>query len=223
MECPCCKRGFVSDADAPDFSQDVLMFQETLKYLSSEESPLLKIDTKFQETKANYEGWKMTLVDCMDDLRDHERMGKELKDIEIEHQRLLEDISHYQSKFRKQQSELDDLQSTHGELHDLLDASKRWGEDAYRVSEKRMQIAQKSIDLAASVGGDMKRDLKAVERDLNKMIEEKDECTNKLNNLSREMGQINTTNSNLAQQVRLSINAFESGLFGTFVLLRRQH
>lgn len=177
------------------------MFQDTLTYLSSEESPLFKVDAKYQETRANYEGWKKTLVDCMDDLRDHQRMSQELKDLESEHQRLLEDISHYQSKLRKQQSELDDLQSTHGELRDLVEMSKRWGEDAYRVSEKRMQIAQKSIDLAASVGGDMKRDLKTVERDLNRMIEEKDDYTNKLNNLSRELGQINMTNSNLSQQV----------------------
>ena len=126
-------------------------------------------------------------------------MSQEMKDVEQENQRLVDDIAHYQTKARNQASDIEDVKRSDEELRDVVELSRRWSEDAGRIAVKRMQIAQKKIDLSATVA-DPDRDLKTVERDLNRMMEEKDDWANKIVNLNREASQFNTEISRLAEQ-----------------------
>lgn len=190
-----------------------------MDFLASDNSPLLRIDSQYRDMKANYEGWKETVAEYTDDLRDYFRMSKELRDAEKEHQRLLDDISHYNTKIRKQKSDVQDLQQTDDEMRDIVDLSKRWSEDAARIAEKGMQVAQKKVDLSASIS-DTGRDLRTVERDLNNLMEQKDELANKITNLNREMTQINTAVNNLSAQV--SSRAFVSALVVPFLTVALQ-
>jgi DNA repair exonuclease SbcCD ATPase subunit len=193
FSCPCCVRD-LEDEDS------LRLFQETLAALASDTSPLLKVDARHQETKAKYVEWKKIVVECMDDLRDYQRMNKEMNDTEKEHQRLSEDASHFQAKLRNQKSEKTDLQVSDEELRDIAELSKRWSEDAGRLAEKRMQIGQKELDLSASVT-DSGRDLKTVEREMNEKMEEKDMLSNKINTLNREATKLNTLLANLSSSV----------------------
>jgi predicted nucleic acid-binding Zn-ribbon protein len=197
------------------------VFQDTLTELMSDTSPLLKVDPKYRELKANYESWKTVLTGCMDDLRDYERMNQEMSEVDNQNHRLRDDVAHYQTKLRDQKKDTTDLQVADEELRELLDVTKRWSEDAGRISEKRAKIVQEQEVLTAS-NADFGRDVTTVELELNRMNEEKDELANKISALNREMSGLNNRAAGFAAQAA-NMDRLARGKEETFAAERKNH
>jgi DNA repair exonuclease SbcCD ATPase subunit len=198
--CPCCRREFnkLAEFDA---------FKEALDDLKDvERSVLLRSNRdkveKSRAAKVNYQRWRKAASETMHDVLESNRLTTELKDIEV----VINDI---EQELAARQSELDGLTATcselqidANELRDLVDSTKRWSEDARRLSRKKMEIGQKQVDLSISTSHITDRDLQTVEDDLSKRTAEKDELTNKINSLNKTMSELNTKIAQLSQQVR---------------------
>lgn len=195
--CPCCKRDFITDESSPGFTEDVQLFMDTLEELGSASSPLLRTDPREAQGKEQYENWRKLVSECMDDARDYRRVSKELSDVESEHSRLSDDFRRRQTALKQQREEKDDLGRTEDELRELADVAKRWLGEAQRIADKHIQIGQQQLDLTATLG-DCSRDIKDVERDLNRKMADKDDLGDKINELNKEMTQLNQVISDLS-------------------------
>lgn len=176
MECPCCK----TRLNTPEQAK---VLQDALDFLGSEISPLVsKAHVHEAELKPKYEAWKRVVVSCMDDVRDFHRIGQEICELEKNTQVLVDDTTRTRDLLKKQEALKVDLETDDGDLRELLDMTKRWCDDGNKIVEKRMSIVQKQLDLNRSMP-ETGRDLKTVERDIAKKLEEKEEIASKVSNL----------------------------------------
>ena len=177
---------------------------ESMNYLMKE-SDFVQFDEaeadRYREIKATYQRWKKFVSDNMDDLRDFCRMTDEAAGLEKELQTLDDDVSRNKTNLDRQKDQAAEIQTEVDQLRELGNAAKRWSEDAGRIAEKRMQIAQKYSDLNASAVDDGRRDLRAVEKDIDTRTEEKDNLSNKNSKLNKEMANLNNKISALSSQV----------------------
>lgn len=187
------------NADATEkFSKsiDSLLDENTSKLLNIDHAAV----EKFRTEKATYQRWRKVIEDNVDDVRDYGRMNDEWADVEMAIERLQADLDHHQSKALNQNELLVESQPAAEELRGLVDAAKRWSNDANRIADKKIEINQKLTDLSATTAH-TGRDLRSVEREMNDKMEEKDNLTNKINKLNREMSSLNNQISQLSSQV----------------------
>lgn len=176
MECPCCKNHLNTPEEAR-------ILQDALEFLGSENSPLVsKTHAHEAELKPKYEGWKSVVVSCMDDVRDFYRIDQEIRELEKNMQTLIDDTNRIRDLVKKQEAFKSDLDSDDRDLRELLELTKRWCDDGNKIVQKRMSVAQKQLDLNTSMP-ETGRDLKTVERDIAKKLEEKEEIASKVSNL----------------------------------------
>lgn len=158
-------------------------------------------------TKKNFERWRKTISNSMGDISEHKRLV-------VESQNLTNTVKELEAAVAEQEQELltlntdkDDIQSRVDDLRVLSDLTKRWVEDANRMSTKKMRINSKNDDLSMSMTAMStmagNRDLRTVERELEEKREEKDTLMTRIARLNKEMTQLNTRVSNLSQQVRV--------------------
>lgn len=200
MACPCCKAPVTT-------SEKAKTIQDTLKFFSSEDSPFFtKTNSHEVGLKPKYEAWKSVVSSCMDDVRDYHRIDQEIRNLESNTQVLIDETNRIRDRQKKQESHKVDLESDDRDLRELLDMTKRWCNDGAKIAEKRMSIVQKQLDLSTSLP-DTGRDLKTVERDIAKKLEEKEDIASKISNLLKaQQGMIGKI-SLLNGSVRLSLSS----------------
>jgi chromosome segregation ATPase len=190
------------NADATEkFSKsiDSLLDENTSKLLNIDHDAI----EKFRTEKSTYQRWRKVIEDNVDDVRDFNRMNDEWTEVETAIERLQADLDHHQAKANDQNGLLVEAQPAADELRGLVDAAKRWSDDANRIADKKIEINQKLTDLSATTAH-TGRDLRSVEREMNDKMEEKDNLTNKINKLNREMTSLNNQISQLSSQVSYS-------------------
>lgn len=197
MECPCCSREMNADA-TEKFSKsiDSLLDENTSKLLNIDHAAV----EKFRTEKSTYQRWRKVIEDNVDDVRDFNRMNDEWTEVETAIERLQADLDHHQAKANDQNELLVESQPAADELRGLVDAAKSWSDDANRIADKKIEINQKLTDLSATTAH-TGRDLRSVEREMNDKMEDKDNLTNKINKLNREMTSLNNQISQLSSQV----------------------
>jgi len=191
--CPCCKRSL-------DSEQEVGSFQEQLKFLGSDDSPLIKLDETSKIARANYQRWKQIVSDNKNDVMEYRRLVNEANDLEGVIEELASTLSEKQQQLEQADGELSDLQNKVEELREYLDTSKRWTEAASRIAEKRMQVNQKQTDLSMSSSDFGGRDLKTVENDYAEKSERLSQYMDKIGKLNKEMQALNNLMSQLQGQ-----------------------
>lgn len=198
--CPCCRRDFdtVADFDMFEASLDEMKDVERSELLRSNRQQA----EKSRAAKAHYQRWRKAVSETMHDVLEFNRITTEVKDTEVVINDIEEELSTRQSELDGLKVTCSDLQTEADELRDLVDSTKRWTEDARRLSRKKMEIGQKQVDLSISTSHIADRDLQTVEDDLNKRIAEKDELMNKINNLNKVMSELNNKIVTLSAQVR---------------------
>lgn len=199
MECPCCK--------APVASQEhAKVLQETLDLFGSESSPFItKTNSHEAGLKPKYEGWKSAVASCMDDVRDYHRIDQEIRDLEKNTQDLIDDTNRIRELLKKREAFKVDLEADDRDLRELLDMTKRWCDDGTKIVEKRMSIVQKQLDLNTSLP-DVDRDLKSVEGDIAKKLEEKEDIASKISNLLKSHQSIINKITSLSGMVCVSLS-----------------
>ena len=198
MECPCCKTPVTTFENATSI-------QETLTFFSSENSPFIaKADAHELELKPKYEAWKSVVASCMDDVRDFHRIDQEICNLEPSTQVLSDEVNRIRDRQKLQESHKTDLEADDRDLRELLDLTKRWCNDGTKIVEKRMGIVQKQMDLQTSLP-DTGRDLKTVERDIAKKLEEKEDIASKISNLLKSQQSMIGKISLLNGSVRVSL------------------
>jgi DNA repair exonuclease SbcCD ATPase subunit len=197
MECPCCSRE-MGNGELEEFSRSMNAL------LDEDTSKLLKVDQaaveQYRNDKSTYQRWRKVIADNMDDVRVFRRMTDESTEAETATERLQADLTHHQAKANDQKELLAESQPVADELRALVDAAKRWSEDANRIADKKIEINQKHADLSASTAH-TGRDLRTVEREMAEKMEDKDNLTNKINKLNKEMSSLNNLLSQLSSQV----------------------
>jgi chromosome segregation ATPase len=199
VQCPCCCRNF-------EGMDDFRKFKESLDRMKDiETSELLRANRqeveKSRAVKADYQRWRKVVSETMHDVIDWTRMSTEAKDTELAISDIEAELATYQNDVSTSQSSIAEMQTEEQDLHNLVDSTKRFAEDAGRLSRKKMEIFQKKSDLSVFAGNCADRDLKQVEKDLNKRQAEKDELNNMINELNRKMTILNNKITNLSTKV----------------------
>jgi chromosome segregation ATPase len=198
--CPCCRREFKTIAEFDTFNEAL----DDLKDV--ERSVLLRSNRdkveKSRAAKANYQRWRKAVSETMHDVLEFNRLTTEVKDIDVVVHDIEQEVAAHQSELDGLSATCSELLTDADELRDLVDSTKRWTEDARRLSRKKMEIGQKQVDLSISTSDMTDRDLETVEDDLSKRTAEKDELMNKINGLNKIMSELNTKIAQLSQQVR---------------------
>lgn len=194
-ECPCCRRGLRT-------AEEKRVFETTMMEMIREPSVLVKAGTAeaYNKVKEQLTLWKKAVSDNMSDVRDLLRLTKESKELEKDVKELEAAVIELQQSTKAQKSEVDDIQLEGNELRDIVDASKRWTEDARRIAEQKVLIEQKRLDLSI-LNPNQDRDLRTVENEFSALMEEKDKFTNDINDLNKQMTQLNEMITNSASQV----------------------
>ena len=157
----------------------------------------------------SYKKWKQTLQDSVGELLSMARLKEDSDKLQQEVQRLEKEAAQYREKLGQDKKEMVSAKEEAVELRSLLDASKRWLEDAARIAAKKNQVLQKLEGLTEDTG-DGGRDLETMERDLAEKVEQKDANMMKINELNGEMTTLNNIVTDLATKVssNLTVSAF---------------
>jgi chromosome segregation ATPase len=208
MKCPCCTRAF--EAGSLDETKKLVKaFQDTVNELGDKEnSPLLQMSKEIvnsaRAAKKNYQTWRNSINENMSDLMEHNRITAELGGLEATVNELEASVASHQAQLDALNDERIETQNEANDLRSLVELSKRWMDDAGRVSSKKLRISQKNADLSLSVTSATNtnnRNLRTVERDIELKMEEKDTLMSKVMRLNKEMTGINTNISNISTQV----------------------
>lgn len=185
-----------------------MVYQSSLRALSSADSALNKTDEVTKLSKEKYQEWRGIVKDARDEALEYERLRNEVDELE-KRIRLQEPTLNDLSK------ELDSTNETAlilkgelGELREMQTAAKQWNDAALKIAGLRDQVVQKEDEFrllsSDKVGG---RDLKQVTDNITDLEKKKDEYIEKVNSLNREMSQLNDEVSSLAQTAtRLETN-----------------
>lgn len=185
-----------------------MVYQSSLRALSSADSALNKTDEATKLSKEKYQEWRGIVKDSRDEALEYERLRNEVDELE-KRIRLQEPTLNDLSK------ELDSTNETAlilkgelGELREMQTAAKQWNDAALKIAGLRDQVVQKEDEFrllsSDKVGG---RDLKQVTDNITDLEKKKDEYIEKVNSLNREMSQLNDEVSSLAQTAtRLETN-----------------
>jgi DNA repair protein RAD50 len=167
---------------------------------------LTEIDEKaiehYKNLKETYQGWKEQVEKMSDDLRDVKRLDNELSDHTKDVEKFENELGRYRRMIVDDIERRDEATVAFTEIRELFDVAKRWSTDVARIVGKKMQINQKTMDLPFSGNDGPRRDLETVEREMTRNIKEKDTLMLKINDLNREMMNLNNEVSDLATKVR---------------------
>jgi DNA repair protein RAD50 len=195
LECPCCKRSM--DAGVAE------TFDSTMKRMA-ENSELFISDPaaqeKYQKSKAIYQNVRTIFEKEIDKLQDFRRLTGEAAVLEKELKRCSGEVLQLQTLLKEKSEAKDEVQKEYDELRSLCEITRRWVDDANRISQKKIDIKQKQSDLRVSVV-DSSRDFRTVERSIAELKEEKETLTNKIFRLNKEMTNLNTATANKSAQV----------------------
>lgn len=187
LQCPCCKRDYgIGEIEDKQFYALIKQFVNEAAGSSDQETR-----EQHQEEADQLESWRKTVYDNLTPLRDYLRITEEVKELEHEIQQLERERNRGQDSLKEKKDELDDIEREVNGLRELLDAINRAVEDANRIGTTKMRISQKRADLSFNTPN-CDRDLRTVEKDMNRQMEEKDALTNKINELNKEMSHLNT-------------------------------
>jgi DNA repair protein RAD50 len=163
---------------------------------------LTEIDEKaiehYKNLKETYQGWKEQVEKMSDDLRDVKRLDNELSDHTKDVEKFENELGRYRRMIVDDIERRDEATVAFTEIRELFDVAKRWSTDVARIVGKKMQINQKTMDLPFSGNDGPRRDLETVEREMTRNIKEKDTLMLKINDLNREMMNLNNEVSDLA-------------------------
>ena len=176
VACPCCTRDFT----APE---EIETFQNQMQLLGGDKTPLLKGDETSQSARSLYQEWRNVVADNMNGVLDYRRLANEVNELET---RMMELESAHKTKteqFEKEKGAASDFEMEEKDIHEILDATKRYIDAAKRISQKRIEVNQKQIDLSMSHSDFGGRDLRTVERELQDRLDKKDQHSNMVRNL----------------------------------------
>jgi predicted transcriptional regulator len=109
--------------------------------LDEDTSKLLKVDQaaveQYRNDKSTYQRWRKVIADNMDDVRDFRRLTDGSTEAETAIKRLQADLAHHQAKNNDQKELSAESQPVADELRELVDAAKRWSEDANRIAVRQ--------------------------------------------------------------------------------------
>jgi chromosome segregation ATPase len=195
--CPCCQQ----NADAEELEQFLGAFM-------AEGSELIKKSVGDSSTgrkaKSFYENVRKKIGSLQGGLHDVARISEEISELENGTKRLQEEISQCNDTLKSLTSEKDTEQSNVDDIRGLMELIRRWIDDANRISEKRLEIQQKRLDLSAASGTDGDKDLRTVDREIVELREEKDNLAAKINRLNKEVTEINRRISDASTRVSLA-------------------
>jgi chromosome segregation ATPase len=192
--CPCCRKNMVTP-------EEVQVFVASLKSLETD--PQL-VDDRAKDTlevlRSNYSKWRKTVQDNMSDVMDYHRLTNEALELEGGLRTASEELTTLKATLKEGSEKEAHSMRALNKLNDLLNLSKRWLEDATRISDKQTLISQKRVNLQVrSVGSG--RNLRQVEEAMTRSAEEKDLLSNKMNKLNKEMTNLNAMMTKLSTQV----------------------
>lgn len=168
FSCPCCTRTFESE-------EEFEAFRKQLKILASDQSPLVQIGERHNDSKSKYTQWKNTVTQHYQGILEYSTLGHEIKGLEMNIKALDDRLSESLRQLDDAKEEASDLESQLASLRDLHASVKSWSEAAGRIAEKRLQISQKEEQLTMGAGIDAKgRSLQTVEVAINELIEKRE-------------------------------------------------
>lgn len=186
---------------------DLKNFEASMQELFGSDSPLVQSNPEamgaYQSRKGKLLQWKKTVADCTGSVRDFWRLSEEVATTEAQIQALVQEGAKCQEALNDQKVLVAGFDVEASELQTLVDASRRWADDANRIAAKRDQISSKRASLRSITCGE-DRDLRTVEREMSQRMEEKDALSNKINALNKEMTDLNRSISQLSTQVCLT-------------------
>jgi DNA repair protein RAD50 len=193
IRCPCCRQDLGGRS-----AEDMKAMLDELKV----DPALTEIDEKaiehYKNLKETYQGWKEQVEKMSDDLRDVKRLDNELSDHTKDVEKFENELGRYRRMIVDDIERRDEATVAFTEIRELFDVAKRWSTDVARIVGKKMQINQKTMDLPFSGNDGPRRDLETVEREMTRNIKEKDTLMLKINDLNREMMNLNNEVSDLA-------------------------
>lgn len=191
-ECPCCKRLLIDDSELETY-------RNALKFLGSENSPLIKTDGKIIEARGKYKEWCAIIKDISNDVLEYLRLKVELEEVERHAKELDLHLVDSKRELVDAQEIVTSIQGETNDAKDFFDASKRWVDTSVRIAMQREQVNQKEYDSRHMTGDRDGRDLKQVDKDLEDLSQKKDEFADKKNQLNTEMSAINDRVASFSQ------------------------
>jgi DNA repair protein RAD50 len=195
LECPCCKRSMDEEV--------AQKFESTMKSMA-ENSELVIGDPatqeKYQKSKVFYQNIRTKVGKEIDNHQEFRRLTDEVAVLEKELKRCSGEVLQLQTILKDKSEAKDDLQKEFDELRNLCEITRRWVDDANRISQKKMDIKQKQSDLRVSVA-ESSRDFRTVERSIADLKEKKETLTNRIFRLNKEMTNLNMATANKSAQV----------------------
>ena len=160
-----------------------------------------------RSTKTNFERWRKTVSQGMGEYAEHRRLSVEVLSNDLAIKEMESSLGKYENELQSLKSKKAEMQAEVDDLRHLSDCAKRWVVDAGRIASTRVRIDQKSEDLKLSMtsidSNSGMRDLRCVEKDLDRKREEKDNMMGIIARLNKEMSLINTRVASLSTQVSL--------------------
>lgn len=189
-------------------SDEAAVFQTQLQNLpddpffsGSDESQL----EEYNKQKNMYEKCRKHLLQIMGDLREYQNLKEDAYALESDLDKIQDELLSHRNALQTYQANAKAIELDVDELKTLVDMCKQWSGECSRIAEKRLQIKQKSSDLASRPSGSQTgRDLATVEKDIAKKSEEKDRLMNEINGLNKEMTMINNSMNDTAMRVSLN-------------------
>jgi DNA repair exonuclease SbcCD ATPase subunit len=195
--CPCCHQ----TADEDTLGQFLRDFSRANKLEIEQAAAAL---STVRKAKSFCEDVLKKIRPLQGGLRDAARISEEISELENNAKRLQEENAQCNDTLKSLTSEKDSDQSNVDEVRSLMETIRRWIDDANRISEKRLEIQQKRLDLSAAAGTDSDKDLRTVDREIIELREEKDNLAAKINRLNKEVTEINRRISDMSTRVSLS-------------------
>lgn len=163
----------------------------------SETSPLYRgVDEelrKFQEVKAKVEGWRSTVLACMNDLNEYRRTLSEIKDLQPRVEQGEGNVKALGKDLETSELEAKESVRNESALRDLQEITKRWRDHAGRIEEQSAILQDKEDALQCETAGSVgEGTLDDVEEALRVLQDEQAALYDKINKKNKKISQTNT-------------------------------
>mmetsp|Transcript_6676 Transcript_6676/g.9616 ORF Transcript_6676/g.9616 Transcript_6676/m.9616 type:complete len:1419 (+) Transcript_6676:37-4293(+) len=195
--CPCCSRSMKPET--------VRVFGDNINLLSDPlNSPIVKMDqSRLQKSRSairNYENWRTTISQNINDCLDYKRIMLEIEGLESTMEERETQSKELQAEINHTTETHTDLETDNMELQQLNDFARRLRDDAIKIADKKRQILSKQEDMALIAPSADGKNLRTLESELTSKTEEKDMLMNAIAELNRESGDINDNISRASNQ-----------------------
>jgi len=198
--CPCCTREFQNE-------QELDVFFNRMNELGDEDVSELMTSQKSQQIAPmlqKYETWRKSVSEHMNEHLEYTRLLADTTEVE----QLIEkdgnsEVKDLEAELQSAQSKVNEKKEVASELQQLLTAVNGIQDVAKRMWEKMCQVKEKRERLKYMFCGDLgddRRDLKTVERDLQKSADAKEQAYYQINKLNNELKSFNEKISRVTNQ-----------------------